>query len=294
MPQFAFIAAPVLCCNVFYIRNLRISQQRFNENMKPISPLYNKTILVTRPGVAGEELAAKLETAGAKAVVMPMIEITEPDSWQALDEAIKNIDSYHWLFFASSNAIISFTERPQSMFPLPKIAVIGEATANVAREKALKVNYCPEAYVAENFVEKFPGYPDLSGVRILWPRTNVGRDLITEKLQAAGAIVHEVPAYKTILPRNAKDLSAQLNQLIVNKELDAITLASTETAKNLGQIISANLSLLQDVLIVTIGPQTAEGALNYLGKESLQANPHTNEGMLAKLIEYYQNADKNN
>ena len=45
---------------------------------------------------------------------------------------------------------------------------------------------------------------------------------------------------------------------------------------------------LEGILLVTIGPQTAEGALNYLGKESLQANPHTNEGMLKALIKHYE------
>lgn len=256
------------------------------DHMNETRPLHNKTILVTRPGKGGEELAAVLEDVGARAIVMPMIEIIDPDSWQALDDAIKNIDSYQWLLFASSNAVISFCKRWKKA--APKIAAIGEATANTARQRGLKVDYVPDTYVAENFVEKFPGYPDLSGQRILWPRTNIGRDLITEKMQAAGAIVHQVSAYKTVLPQNARNFSAQLNQMIVDKQLDAITLASKETAKNLGQMISSNLSHLKDILIVTIGPQTAEGALNYLGKESLQANPHTNEGMLKALTEYYR------
>ena len=75
-----------------------------------------------------------------------------------------------------------------------------------------------------------------------WPRTNIGRDLIAEKLQAAGAIVHEVAAYKTVLPQEAKDLSAQLNKLIIDKQIDAIILASKQTAINLSEIISSNLA----------------------------------------------------
>jgi uroporphyrinogen-III synthase len=199
------------------------------------------------------------------------------------------------------------------------VAAIGEITANAVEQQGLSVDYCPDTYLAENFIDQFPDYPNLAGQRILWPRTNIGRDLIAEKLQAAGAIVHAVPAYKTILPLNAKDLSAQLNKLIVDKQLDAITLASRQTAINLSKIISLNLGkntnslptsqpgceaqsaavpddegclqlacLLNDVVIVTIGPQTAEGALNYLGKESLQAKPYTSDGMVATLIEHYR------
>ena len=132
--------------------------------MKP-APLHNKTILVTRPGRAGEELAGKLAAAGAKAIVMPMIEITDPDSWQALDDAVKNIDSYDWLIFASSNAVISFCKRWQNV--APKVAVIGEATARTAKQYGLSVDYFPDTYLAENFIEQFPDYVNLSGKRIL-------------------------------------------------------------------------------------------------------------------------------
>jgi len=278
-------------------------------------PLHKKTILVTRPGEAGAELAKQLEESGAEAIIMPMIEIAAPDSVHEMYEAIKNIGTYDWLFFASVNAVNAFCKSWQNKRKHPKIAVIGEATLDVASKLGLMVDYCPSTYVAEKFVEQFPGYPRLSQKRILWPRTNIGRDLITKKLQAAGAIVDEVQVYKTVLPQNAEEMSVQLNQFIANKKLDAIILASNETARNLGRIISLNLSVnkydpetsayrspsgvdrheveqialvLKDILLVTIGPQTAEGALNYLGKESLQAKTYTTEGMLAALIDYYQ------
>jgi uroporphyrinogen III methyltransferase/synthase len=276
-------------------------------------PLEGKRILVTRPGTQGQELADKLKQAGAQVILAPLIEIVDPDSWQELDEAIDNLLSYHWLFFASSNAVVSFVKRLEHKIlsgadcrqKLPRLAVIGEATANTARQHGLPINYCPDIYVAEEFVTKFPGYPRLAGTNILWPRTNIGRDLIMEELQEAGANVHVVAAYKTILPANAQELSVRLNQLLKDKQLDVITLASNETALNLARIISRNLdpwrsslepgakelaklrNILSEVLIVTIGPQTSAGALNYLGKESLAANPHTIEGMLAALKENY-------
>ncbi len=119
-----------------------------------------------------------------------------------------------------------------------------------------------------------------------------------------------VSAYKTILPDNAQELSKSINKLLANKKLDAITLTSKQTAINLSRIISLNSDyqegnlfadlsapiehteklkdILADVLIVTIGPQTSEGTLNYLGKESIEASPSTAEGMIAALIEHYK------
>ena len=61
-------------------------------------PLLGKRILVTRPGSQGEDFALKLRKLGAEPILMPMIEFTKPDSWEALDSAIANIDLYQWLF----------------------------------------------------------------------------------------------------------------------------------------------------------------------------------------------------
>ena len=327
--------------------------------------LMGKQILITRPEVQGKTLAARLEQAGAQVVSMPVIEITEPDSWQALDQAIENLGSYQWLIFASSNAVVSFAGRMKVKYPgtsrllepaigrraletlelaadhrnrrggshppvnvtgahavplqspglsdrgkFPKVAVIGKITADTAFEHGLAVDYCPDTYLAEEFIAHFPDYPNLAQTRILWPRTNIGRNYIADKLEAAGAIVDVIPAYKTVLPENAKELSKNINQLLLNKKLDAITLTSKQTAINLSRIISLNLDyqegnlladlsvptqqseqlkdVLADVLIVTIGPQTSEGALNYLGKQSIEASPSTADGMIAALIEHYR------
>jgi uroporphyrinogen-III synthase len=302
---------------------------------RQVSVLQDKNILVTSSGNTAERLADMLEQAGAQATIMPVIEIADPDCWQALDDAIEHLDSYQWLFFASGNAVISFCKRwqyvyggisPGEIFKLekqvPKIAVIGKATASVANQNGLPVHYCPQNYLAEDFVAQFPDYPHLQGQHILWPRTDVGRDIIIDQLQNAGARIKVVPAYRTILPRNTAELCLRLNELVAGRQLDVVALASYQTAINLSKIISLILEqnrqhkllppadyqtvlqsystelasedlkqiahFLEPILLVTIGPQTAVGALNYLGKESLQADPHTNEGMLAALIEYYQ------
>ncbi len=294
-------------------------------------PLLGKKILVTRPNEQGKNFAIKLEELGAKTILMPMIEISDPDSWQQLDAAIETINSYQWLLFASSNAVIAFVKRlahkqqinwqsldeqakilPERIAKtLPKIAVIGAITAKTAQEYGLKVTYCPNNYLAEDFIAQFPGYPkDLANIKILWPRTNTGRDLIIEKLQEAQAIVNVVSAYKSNFPSKAQQLNERLQDLIKNKQIDAIILASKQSAINLAKIlefktmpedISRNLlsacpskeallylkDILSDILIVTIGPEASEGALNYLGKVNIEASSHTAEGIIAGLIEHY-------
>lgn len=298
-----------------------------SENLteQKVQPLLGKRILVTRPGSQGEDFTRKLRGLGAEPILMPMIELTSPDSWEALDLAIANMHEYKWLLFASSNAVISFANRLTSKShanstAIPNIAVIGDTTANAVSAFGFKVNYCPNDFLAQDFVAQFPGYPNnLNNTKILWPRTNLGSDFIAKELTAAGANVDIVAAYKTQLPKNAAQLSNQLQALIHDKKIDAITLASKQTAVNLAKIIEAPLlpmknalnldfisrnslspsslkqealaslkNALQGILIVTIGPETSEGALNYLGKVDMEAKQHSADGIINALIEHYK------
>jgi len=243
---------------------------------------------------------------------------------------------------------------------LPQIAVIGKSTEKAALEAGLTVSYKPDISIAESFVEQFPGYPNLEGKRILWPRTNIGRNYIAEKFTAGGAKVDVVAAYKTCLPANIKELSERLHQLIEKNAIDVIILASAQTANNLAEIIRYKLSdldqsqsvcrgdamqrprsghlrttrwvvlvraprecsadlvntyspkrtalsvndplaagalhaPLQNILIVSIGPETSAGAQAALGKVDLEANPHNASGIIATLVKHFaQNRSKSN
>lgn len=292
--------------------------------------LAGKRILITRYGEQAESFARQLKELGAEPILLPVIKITEPDSWQELDDAIANISKYSWIFFASANAVVSFIKRLGkdnnknaaifTSLDKIKIAVIGRKTAMAVENAGLKVDYYPDTFIAEDFIAQFPGYPEsLKDAKILWPRTDYGRDFIADKLKDAGAELCIAPAYKTALPDNAKQISNELHKLLKEKKIDVISLASKQSAINLAQIlglankkiesekrqmnISQNSPLastahahtiaflkdtLQGILIVTIGPETSEGALNYLGKVDMQAKRHSAEGIIDVLIEHYK------
>lgn len=260
-------------------------------------PFAGVKILVTRAAHQAKDFSEKLSALGASVIEMPLVEFTPPDSWQALDQAIADLEQYHWIIFASSNAVRSFVGRlttlrnsGEACFELAqlksKIAVIGESTARVAQQFNLSVNFQPRSFIAEDFVDEFPNYPKLSGVRILWPRTNVGRSYIEEKLTDAGAAIEIVAAYKTCLPKDPDTLTKELHDLIKNKKIDAITLASTQTAINLASLIH-DKSLLSSILVVSIGPETSNGAKKHLGKVDLEASPHTTDGMIEALKTHF-------
>src|SRR6202521_5482699 len=76
-------------------------------------PLANRTILVAPSG--DQELATELTRHGGRVIGWPKVEIIDPDSFAALDEAMQNLFGYDWLIFANPNAAGFFHSRLQAL-----------------------------------------------------------------------------------------------------------------------------------------------------------------------------------
>lgn len=282
-------------------------------------PLSGTSILVTRSAHQAKDFTEKLNALGANAIELSVIEIQPPDSWESLDNAIDHIGQYDWLLFASSNAVSAFVSRLQIKQPsfaaqwnenkMPRVAVIGTSTEAVAIESGLPVDYKPSAYIAETFIEEFPGYPSLSGWNFLWPRGETGRNYIEEKLIQASGKVKIVNAYKTGLPSDIVALSNRFHQLLRGEQFGVLTLASAQTAANLATVIAHKWrqenkvenaqwqdeayfvnqikDLLKNITVLSIGPETSSGARKHLGKLDLEANPHSVNGMIIALLKHF-------
>jgi uroporphyrinogen-III synthase len=68
-------------------------------------------VLITRDKAQALGFAREIEKYGFIPVFFPTIEITEPDSWDDVDEKINRIDEYTDLVFTSANAVRFFFER---------------------------------------------------------------------------------------------------------------------------------------------------------------------------------------
>lgn len=184
-------------------------------------PLINRRVIVTRAVHQASALSEKFRQLGAEVIEIPTIQIASPLNSEDLNQAVEQLDSYDWIIFASSNAVTYFMDLCQSLgnanittLRRKKIAAIGPATARALRQFDLQPDFQPEQSVAESLVEEFPNYPNLQGTKILWPRTDIGRNLIAEKLAAAGAQMHVVDCYRTTLPDDAQACVALLKQHI--------------------------------------------------------------------------------
>ena len=234
------------------------------------------------------QLVEALEEAGAECLEIPTIKIIPPESFEALDEALREIETFNWVIFTSQNAVRYFRERLYAVgkdarsLSRSRLAVIGTATAESLAEMGLRADLVPKEFRAEGLIAAFAKL-DLKGQKILLPRAEEAREILPEKLREMGAEVAVVPAYRTVLPEESR--KALLSAL--EEGVDLVTFTSSSTAKNFFKLLEGRENLLQNVVLASIGPITSE-TLRKLGHPpQIEAREYTIAGLVAAILEYF-------
>src|SRR5947209_9027052 len=230
------------------------------------TPLAGVRILITRAADDAAPLRRRLEEMGAVVRELPTIELAPPDDCGPLDEALRALDQFDWIAFTSRRAIRAVLDRRQvlglSAARWPRVAAVGPATEAELALAGIRVDCRPveatggdlAAVLAERGVQ---------GARILLPLGDIARPDLQAGLEAAGAEIVAVVAYRTLQPLEARGDSLQA---LRRGGVDVIALASPSAARNLAAMLGADAPLLQYVRLVCIGPTTA-AAVRELGLE---------------------------
>lgn len=236
---------------------------RLREHLKwfELTPLFGRTIVVTRASAAAAIFADALRRLGADVIEFPTIETVSPRSYAALDRSIARLDSFDWIIFTSATGVDSFFARLKSRrhdvreLGSASIAAIGPATAARIGDFALKVAATPDEYRAEAIVSAI-GPKAIRGKRFLIPRAEVARDALPKLLREHGAReVVVAPCYRTIKPKNAQ--VDRIRELIALRKIDLVTFTSSSTVNNFCELVGRAASRLK---AAAIGPITAETA----------------------------------
>lgn len=244
-------------------------------------------VVVTRTEDQAEAFSDKLAAAGFTPVEFPAIALA-PLPWEPLDAALAQLDTFDWLVFTSGNAVTFFFQRANqlpnySITQLPKIAASGSATARKLADRGVAVDFIPDEFVGEELVA---GLGDLSGQTVLLPRAKIGRPKIIDLLQESGAAVTEVPLYDTVTASPDATAVADLQQ-----GFEAITFTSPSSVRNFLKIaddIGLERALLDESVVVCIGPITGKAARERGLAVSLVPAEYTIDGMVAALVDYFR------
>ncbi len=199
------------------------------------SPLAGRRIVVTRPREQAAEWRAALEAQGAEVMELPLIQVTKHYEKQTLLDVFTEIAQYEWVGFTSANGARFFFEEFIKGFEdiralgLVRIAVVGEATADVVRSYHLRIDLQPKKANADELAQALIERESIDSAKVLVVTGNLNRDTLFEKLHEARAIVDRLPIYKTEETDLAKDpVAADFR----DKGADAILFASPSAVQS--------------------------------------------------------------
>ena len=250
-------------------------------------PLRGKNILVPRSKGQAESFSHLVEKYGGNPVEIPLLAF-RPTSSPEIQTIITQIHTYDWIIFTSSITVETFLTflRPSGGQQLPKIAAIGKKTESFLVTKGLQVDFTPEEFVAEGFVEEFRAYVK-KGMKVLIPKGNLARDYIASQLAKYGADVDETIIYETYFPEASKEI---IKDKLTHSQLDILTFTSPSTIDHLMAVVK-EYDLddnVKECIIGCIGPVTKERIESYGLKVHIAPDVYTVHHMIKSTIDYLE------
>ena len=252
-------------------------------------PLSGKRVLITRSRTQASQLVRLLEDQGAQPVELPAIQVLPLDDFTRLDQSLGRLGEYRWTIFASTNAVDWVFNRLAAKgldaraFGGVAIGAIGPATAQALAQRGLTADFVPKRSTSEAVLDELKGR-EWQDVPVFLPGADIGRDALANGLAALGARVDRVAAYRTVPAPGMGDLAR--TELAAG--MDAVTFASSSSVTNLVGMLDSDKSLLEQCPVVCIGPTTAATAKNLGLRVDVVAQPHTVEGLVQALVDFFQ------
>ncbi|MCY3739618.1 MAG: uroporphyrinogen-III synthase, partial [Candidatus Poribacteria bacterium] len=228
------------------------------------------------------EFADRLEANGAKVIQFPTIKI------QPLERVdMPSLDKYDWVIFTSVNAVEIFYERLREngkdvrAFGGIEICAVGPKTVEALNDIGIQPDFVPmhsrgSAIAAE--------IEDISGKKILLPRAKIATTDLPKGLRDRGAHVNDVPLYDTV--KVASDGAKKRDEIemdLLDGRIDLVTFTSSSTVNNFLEMFPKHTpeTLLADVQIAVIGPETQKAAI----KQGIQVNVIAKKATIESLVE---------
>jgi uroporphyrinogen-III synthase len=257
-------------------------------------PLAGRRVVVTRAAEQCQPVIEALREVGAEAVLLPLVAFAAVENPDELDECLKGVRRFDWIFFTSQNAVRALQERArktgtslEQSFSGAKIAAVGLATADAVRAAVLNVDYVSKVHNGVALAEELAG--EVRGKSVFLPRSDRANPDLVTALQRHGAIVKTVVAYKTVAP----DVEAGTAEEILAKGgVDAVLFFSPSAVHHLREILGSERfrELSERAAFVAIGPVSEKALREERVDRILVAADTTVAATTSTLTEYFTKA----
>lgn len=258
-------------------------------------PLDRRRVVVTRAAEQASELAERLETLGAEVLLLPLVEFLPPEDTGPLDRALGEIEKFDWILFTSQNAVRFVAARARALHihlgpklganhARPKVAAVGHMTEKVALDEGWRIDRVSTGAGAAELARQLAG--EISGCRVLLPRSDRASSRLPRELAAAGADPVHVVAYRTV-PTHTTD--AVTLRTLERGEVDVVSFASPSAFLALRERLGAETMqrLAASASLAAIGPTTAAAIRGAGFDVSIEAEVSTAAGLAAAIATHF-------
>jgi uroporphyrinogen III methyltransferase / synthase len=253
-------------------------------------PLAGLRVAVTRAPEQSRELVARLTELGTTVISLPAIAFEEPLDSKPLDVAIRELRTFDWLLFTSSNAVRFFARRCRALdFEIANlarsekpvfVAAVGPATSEAAASEGFVVGHMAEEFRSAELASELND--QLRGRRVLLPRSDLASAELPGALRAAGAEVTEVIAYRNVPSSSA---APEALELVRRGDVDVIAFFSASAFHHLAERVGH--AALGRATIAAVGPVTAAAIRETGLTVEIEARQATSASFVAALTEYF-------
>jgi uroporphyrinogen III methyltransferase/synthase len=248
-------------------------------------PLFGQRVVVTRNRDQAGEFAQRLREAGAAVLEVPCLKFLPPTRREPVVEALSGLGSYDWIVFTSANGVATFFDYFFRAFAdlrdlgAVRIAAVGPATAARLAALHLKVDVTPKEALARNIVTALTAHESLENLRVLLPRAEVATPDLPRLLEEQGAIVDDIPFYRTAAETEDDTGGAAT---LAREGADWIAFSSASTVEN----FHARFDLPElrrrfpGLRLASIGPETSKALAQLALKPDVEARTHTTDGLI--------------
>ncbi len=188
-------------------------------------------VLVTREEAPDGPLASALERRGLRVRSLPLLVTLPPEDAAPLEREAARLEAYDWVVVTSARAARALREAMRdrageeagALASPPRWAAVGEGTARALREAGGGTAVAGAAGGEELVREMSGSMGGLEGAAVLFPAADRARRGTIAALEAAGARVTVVTAYRTVETPGAIE---RLDSLLRKDPPDAIAFTS--------------------------------------------------------------------
>jgi uroporphyrinogen III methyltransferase/synthase len=247
----------------------------------PPLPLAGRRVLTTRPTAQAGDVLSMLHRAGAHGLCIPAVEIVPPDSWEPLDQAIREAANFDWIVFSSQNGVETFCDRllaqgDARLLGTARLAAVGPRTADALTARGLACDLVPATHSAAGLLACFAQEP--ANRRFLLIQADRGRDTLQQELIARHHHVQRVTAY---LSRDIPALDAAAVALLERHAIDWVMLSSPAITESASRLFGSRLAQWKTAC-------NSPAAAEVLRSHGLHATVVSNSPSMESLIEAMQ------